>query len=130
MAGFPVVIAWGPGQEEGAKAVKEAAGQNVIVAPQTGIKQLGWLLKKSAVVVTGTTFTQHLAVAAGANVVSIFGATDSRAWVDPVYGRQTVLQADLDCMPCEKVACADFKCMDAISVVVVKEAAMKYLKGQ
>ncbi len=125
----PSVIVWGPGQKEAANAIKIAAGSNVFLAPQTGIKQLGWLLKKSAAVVTGTTFVQHLAVAVGANVVSIFGATDSRAWVDPAYRKQTVLQAKLECMPCEKIDCSDFKCMNEISVLNVLEAVKHYMNG-
>ncbi len=126
-SGLAAVIVWGPGQEKEARAIKAACGKDVIIAPQTGIKQLGWLLKKSAVVVTGTTFIQHLAVAVGANVVSIFGATDSRAWVDPAYEKQTVLQAKLDCMPCEKVKCQDLRCMDQISVLKVDSALRKYI---
>ncbi len=129
IGGTPVVIAWGPGQYESAKSVTAASGARAFLAPQTGIKQLGWLLKKSAAVVTGTTFVQHLAVAVGANVVSIFGATDSRAWVDPDYRKQTVLQAKLECMPCEKTECSDLRCMNEISVSKVEEAVKLNIKA-
>ena len=126
-SGIISIIAWGPRQEEAAGELKKAAGETALLAPKTGIKQLGWLLKKSAAVVTGTTFVQHLAVAVGANAVSIFGATDSRAWVDPAYGKQIVLQAKLDCMPCEKLDCSDFKCMNEISVLQVESAVKTFL---
>ena len=124
--GLTSVIAWGPGQKKAAIEIAGASGKNTLTAPETGIKQLGWLLKKSAVVVTGTTFIQHLAVAAGANVVSIFGATDCRAWVDPAYLKQTVLQARLDCMPCEKVECGNFRCMENITASMVEAAVRKH----
>ncbi|MEI7905479.1 MAG: glycosyltransferase family 9 protein [Candidatus Firestonebacteria bacterium] len=114
--GFEIILLWGPGQEKAVSKMLENLSGAAMPAPKTSVKQLGALFNKLSVVVTPTTFTQHLGVAMGTPTVTICGATDQKAWSPAGNKKHCLLQAELDCMPCEKTHCEDFKCMKAISV--------------
>jgi lipopolysaccharide heptosyltransferase I len=72
--GRPVLITWGPGEEELARRVCDESGGTARLAPRTGsLLDLAELLRNAALFVSADTGPMHLAVAAGVTCVALFG---------------------------------------------------------
>lgn len=125
-----IVILWGPGEEEEAGALKEAAGEGVFLACPTNVPQLLALLQKTDMYIGGDTGVMHLAAFAGTPVVAIFGPTDVLV-NGPYSAKSTVIRKDLPCSPCKNKDCRERSCLDSISVDDVYNAvsAMKEKTG-
>jgi heptosyltransferase I len=71
-----MMVVWGPGEEEAARAIAEGAGAGrIAVAPPTDLHQLIAVLRRASVVVAGDTGPLHLAAALGRPCVGIYGPT-------------------------------------------------------
>jgi heptosyltransferase I len=68
--GDRALVAWGPGEEQLAKAV------GARMAPPTNLRELARLLRDAALVVGGDTGPLHLAAALGTPVVGLYGPTN------------------------------------------------------
>lgn len=68
--GDVALAAWGPGEEEPAKAT------GARLAPPTNLRELAQLLRDAALVVGGDTGPLHLAAALGTPVVGLYGPTN------------------------------------------------------
>jgi ADP-heptose:LPS heptosyltransferase len=71
----PLVV-FGPGEEEDARAVVEAAGGCARLAPPTSLPLLLALLADARLFVGGDTGPMHMACAVGCPVVALYGPTD------------------------------------------------------
>jgi ADP-heptose:LPS heptosyltransferase len=74
--GLPSVVLWGPGEEGTADDVVKGAGEAAFLAPPTRLPGLLALARSARLVVSGDTGPLHLAAAAGARVVALFGPTN------------------------------------------------------
>ncbi len=102
------------------------------LAGQTSLPQLSAVLRRAALFVGADSGVMHLAVAAGAPVIALFGPTNADAWGPWTAGRSRaiVLQAGLPCQPCAYVGyaigrregCSTMECMHAIQVEDVLRA--------
>ncbi len=72
--GLRSAVLWGPGEGEGARDIAEASGS--LLAPPTGPAAAARLASRAALFVGGDTGPTHLAAAAGAPTVALFGPTD------------------------------------------------------
>ena len=116
-----VVILWGPGEEEEARALQATAGQGVFLSCPTDVPELLALLKKVDMYIGGDTGVMHLAAFAGTPVVAIFGPTD--ALINGPYGPHCrVVRRELPCSPCKNKECRARACLDGISVDEVLDA--------
>jgi lipopolysaccharide heptosyltransferase II len=108
-----------------------------VLAGQTSTGQLAALLERSALVIGSDSGPLHLAVAAGAPSLHLYGPVDPAAfgpWSDTPE-RHAVLMADCPCAPCNHL---DFspaelsahRCMDTISVEQVLDAAKAMLAAE
>jgi len=73
----------------------------------------------------------HAAAALDVPVVTIFGPTNP-ARVSPVFGRGAIVRASVDCAPCfdsKTGTCTDRRCLAAVTVDMVYEAAAGLLRG-
>jgi heptosyltransferase-1 len=77
-SGLELVVAWGPGEENRAAKVVEAAGSGVHLAPPTDLEELAALLSGAALVVGGDTGPVHLAASFGTPTLGVFLASDWR----------------------------------------------------
>jgi len=75
-AGLKSVITTGPGEESLARRIRESARNTSLKFISPSLKEFHALAKKSAVYVGGDTGPTHIAIAAGARVVGIFGPTE------------------------------------------------------
>ncbi len=69
------VVAWGPGEEALARDVADASSGAAFVSPRTAIADLVALARGAALYVSGDTGPAHIAAAAGAPIVGIYGPT-------------------------------------------------------
>lgn len=91
--GRPVLVSWGPGEEELARQVCAGADGAAMLAPRTGsLLELVELLRCAAVFVSADTGPMHLAVAAGVRCVALFGPKDPAVY-GPYGARHVVLRA-------------------------------------
>ncbi len=91
-------------------------GDAVNWAGETTLKELAALALLSDVFITTDTGSMHLAAAAGAKVVALFGPT-APCRTGPYGPLGTVIRAGIDCSPCFQRTCEnDMKCMAGITV--------------
>jgi lipopolysaccharide heptosyltransferase I len=74
--GRPVVVVWGPGEEDVAREVAALAGSGAEVAPRTSLIELAWLLSGCAAVVGGDSGPTHLAAGLGVPTLAVHLRTD------------------------------------------------------
>lgn len=97
----------------------------LILTGQTTPLQLGAILQRCNILVTGDTGPMHIATSVGTKVVALFGAADPGR-TGPVGSGHLVIQAKaVACVPCCSRACSNssyLECMTAISVDEVAAA--------
>ena len=116
-----------PGQEELAQKAIEASFSGKAVTVQPSLKGLYALAKKTTVYVGGDTGPTHLAIAAGAPIVGIFGPTEwwRNGSLDP--DDICIERTDIGCrVDCHRRTCSNWICMD-INVETVLAGIRKRL---
>jgi ADP-heptose:LPS heptosyltransferase len=85
-------------------------------AGETSLKELAALAALSDLFITTDTGPMHLAAAAGAKVLALFGPT--APWRTGPYGKSAMtVRTGIECSPCFKRNCEDnVRCMEGISV--------------
>lgn len=128
-AGFAVLLITGPGEEDLARAVRQAAGEGLAVpSGVVPLPVLRALARRLCVLVTNDTGPRHIAVAAGCPVVALVGPTFPE-WTAWNLERSRVIRHAVPCGPCHLKTCPlDHACMDLITVDEV-EAAVLDLAG-
>ncbi len=119
------VIVGGPGDRDLASEIAMSAKHPVVdLTGQTDLKTLAALYQRAGAVVSTDTGPMHLAAAAGAPLVALFGPT--APWrTGPFSKRQEVIRLGLGCSPCFRRHCPDPKCMMDILSEQVVEAVRK-----
>jgi ADP-heptose:LPS heptosyltransferase len=107
------------------RVAAKAASKPLVLAGKVTLLQLGAILKRCGILVSGDTGPLHLATAVGTRVVALFGAADP-ARTGPVGTGHRVIQAPgVQCVPCGSRACSGrqyLECMDKIPVAMVADA--------
>jgi len=98
---------------------------------RTDLPLLAGVLSLCAAVVSNDSGAMHVAAAAGAPVVGLFGPTDERATSPlphPSSGGTTVLSGEAFCRPCGLRACPiDHRCMTSLDADRVADAVNRHL---
>jgi len=121
-----IIIIGGPEDIVLAEAISSAtASQPLMLCGNLTLLQLGAVLKRCSLLISGDTGPLHLATAVGAPVVALFGAADP-ARTGPVGPGHRVIQAEgVACRPCRRRVCTnsvDRECMNKISIQNVADA--------
>ena len=115
------IVTWGPGElEKAKKIVKSVNSNNVILAPNTDMKELAVLISNLSLFITGDTGPMHLASVLNIPIIAIFGPSDvdiNRPWGD----ENIVLCKDVGCNPCRNKSCNVLKCLYELKPVEVYE---------
>lgn len=129
--GMKVVLIGDPSDHGRLDAIKSRMGSQgkdaVNLAGSTDLRELAALLDMAAFVITVDSGPMHIAAAAGAAVIALFGPT--APWRTGPYGRgHKIIRKDLPCSPCFKKDCDDIRCMEEITVEEVLNALDDFLK--
>ncbi len=123
--GLNVVITGSAGDEElGNYILSRNNGYSVSFCGKTSIRELGPLFKRSKIVISADSGPMHIASGAGANVVALFGPTDSVETGPNGIGKHIVIHnLPPDCVtPCFNPVCGGNLCMENIKVDDVMSA--------
>jgi heptosyltransferase-1 len=111
--GVRSVVTHGPGEEELAARVAAASRLGAALVARPSLKGFLALARRAAVYVGGDTGPTHLAVAASAPVVGLFGPTEWWRNGSPRPEDICVERTDIDCRAdCHRRACSNWVCMD------------------
>ncbi|MFH1782216.1 MAG: glycosyltransferase [Candidatus Omnitrophota bacterium] len=94
---------------------------------KTNVTQLGALIKRCKVYITGDSAPMHIASAMGVDFIALFGPTDSKRHFEPTE-KGTVVKKDVSCSPCYRSRCKHTICMDNISVDEVYKLVMERIE--
>jgi heptosyltransferase I len=123
--GLSSLITYGPGEAQLAETVIQASSSGKAHAVSLSLKGFYELAKLAQVYVGGDTGPTHLAIAAGAPIVGLFGPTEWWRNGSPRSEDICVERIDIDCRAdCHRRACSKWICMD-IEVERVLEAVRK-----
>jgi len=127
--GVTIIFTGGSGDRDTVSRLIHLAGTNRLLnwAGTTNLRELAYLYKQAAVVVSTDSGPMHLAAALGTPVVALFGPT--APWRTGPYGDgHRVLRAGLDCSPCFQRTCDTMECMEKITVDKVFQAVTDQLQ--
>ena len=111
--GLHSLITHGPGEMELAETVLQASQSGKARAVNVSLKGFYELAKRAQVYVGGDTGPTHLAIAAGAPIVGLFGPTEWWRNGSPRAADICVERVDIDCRTdCHRRACSKWICMD------------------
>lgn len=97
---------------------------------QATLSQYAALLKKCNLVVMNDGGPLHIATAAGANVVSLFGPVDEAVYGPYTSKRQTIVKKGLSCQPCyRRFRMSDCRHLSCLRTLTVDEVFLKASKA-
>lgn len=121
------IVAIGPKEIELGERVISASRSGKAILSQPSLKGFFELAKRATIYVGGDTGPTHLAVAAGAPIVGIFGPTEWWRNGSPNPADICVERTDIDCrVDCHRRTCSKWICMD-IDVETVFSAVTERL---
>lgn len=126
-SGAPIVVAWGPGEEELAGDVIASMRTPASLAPAMSLGQLTALIRRCRVFVSSDTGPMHIAWTVGAPVVAVLGPTD------PVLNHPggtlgEVAYKKIWCSPCRNRGCSSRSCLEELPPETVAEAALTVIR--
>jgi len=128
-----IVLVGGANERDLAERI--LAGMNsapLDILGKTSLLQLGAVLDRCALLVSGDTGPLHMATAVKTPVVALFGAIDPFRTGPVGEGHRIIRHDELPCVPCIARYCAnkvDLECMEKISPVEVFDTIVDMLKG-
>jgi ADP-heptose:LPS heptosyltransferase len=125
--GISSLVTYGPGEMELAEAVRQSSTSGKAHPVSLSLKAFYSLAHEASVYVGGDTGPTHIAVAAGAPIVGLFGPTEWWRNGSPRPEDICVERNDIDCrVDCHRRSCSKWICMD-IEVERVMEAVARRL---
>lgn len=128
-----IVVIGGPADIKTVKEVESGMlHRPIILSEDHSLGEVAALLKRCRMFISNDSGPVHIAVAVGTPVISIFGRIDPglspRRW-GPTGPNDIVIHKDVGCKYCKAHNCEiNFKCLDAITVEDVLNAAEGLLK--
>ena len=125
--GISSLVTYGPGEEKLAEDVRQSSVSGKAQPVNLSLKGFYSLARNAKVYVGGDTGPTHIAVAAGAPIVGLFGPTEWWRNGSPRPEDICVERTDIDCrVDCHRRSCSKWICMD-IDVGHVMEAVDRRL---
>jgi ADP-heptose:LPS heptosyltransferase len=125
--GISSLVTYGPGEEKLAEDVRQSSVSGKAQPVSLSLKGFYALARCASVYVGGDTGPTHIAVAAGAPIVGLFGPTEWWRNGSPRPEDICVERTDIDCrVDCHRRSCSKWICMD-IAVGRVMEAIERRL---
>lgn len=125
--GRPLLWLGGTAEAELCERLARACPGSLSVAGLLSLRETLALLAGCRLVVSNDSGAMHLAQAAGAPTVGIFGSTDP-AWTGPVGAGAEVVRRPVPCAPCFRPRCPyALECLEGIEVDEVERAVARAL---
>lgn len=132
--GVEIVILGGPEERELVERIAGAMGRPPVCLAGCSLPELGALLKRCSLLVTGDTGPMHLAAAVQTRVLALFGSMDPARSGPLGEGHRVIQHHEIDCVPCRSHNhCAGsryLECMEKISVDEVFTAVAAMIEGK
>jgi len=128
--GMRSVIVTGPNEADLARRAALSSKSDAIIPAEPTLKGFYELARRARLYVGGDTGPTHIAIAAGAPVVALFGPTE--CWRNGSLGRNDVVveRSDISCrVDCHRRECSNWICMDS-DVDAVMGAVRERLASQ
>lgn len=110
--------------------IKISESKDVInLVGKINLLELGSILKRCKILVTGDTGPMHIATAVGTKVIALFGAADPKR-TGPVGNGHIVIQAkDVKCVPCRKRKCKNSHYLECMKKITPEDVFNKLLEA-
>jgi heptosyltransferase-1 len=129
--GLHSLVSHGPGETELADTVLQSSQSGKARAVNVSLKGFYELAKRAQVYVGGDTGPTHLAIAAGAPIVGLFGPTEWWRNGSLRVADICVERVDIDCRTdCHRRACSKWICMDIEVERVFQAVGQRLKEGQ
>jgi ADP-heptose:LPS heptosyltransferase len=105
--------------------------KSISLAGKTTLLQLGAVLEKCDLLVSGDTGPLHMATAVGTRVVALFGAADPGRTGPVGKGHRVIQAGQVPCVPCRSRHCSNkiyLECMESITAREVANVAAGMLR--
>ncbi|MCX5716640.1 MAG: lipopolysaccharide heptosyltransferase II [Candidatus Omnitrophica bacterium] len=100
-----------------------------VLCGKTTLRELAAVMEKAKVVIANDSGPMHISISMTAKTAALFGPTSPQITGPIGKGDFAVLREHGDCdIPCYKVACEYYKCMDAITVDGVLKAIHEFIR--
>jgi lipopolysaccharide heptosyltransferase II len=120
------IVTWGPEEYNKVKPLK--ISKNIVLAPETDMKELLVLISNLDIFITGDTGPMHLASVLNIPILALFGPSDAE--VNKPWGNlNRVVKIDVGCNPCRNKSCNDLKCQYKLTPEYVFENFLKFIKA-
>ncbi|SKA10742.1 heptosyltransferase-2 [Trichlorobacter thiogenes] len=125
-----IILFGGPDEVGIVNEIEQALRGNCLnLAGKTTVRQLMALIKRCNFFVTNDSGPMHIAAAFGVPLVAIFGPTD-HVGTAPCSDKAIIVRQTVDCAPCKLRVCpTDHRCMTAVSIDDVVQAAQLLFKA-
>jgi len=127
---MPVLVGWGPGEEEIVDRLMETASEAPVILPATTMQELAAFIGASRVFIGGDTGPMHIASLMGTPVVTIFGPSDPIVNEPARFTPFKIVTASVDCSPCRNKKCNHLKCLTAVTPEMVMDSLKAVLSEQ
>jgi heptosyltransferase I len=127
--GFESIVVTGPKEGALASEVLHASRSGKVISSEPSLKGFYELAKSARIYVRGDTGPTHLAIAAGAPIVGIFGPTEW--WRNGSLNPKDVCveRLDIDCrVDCHRRTCSNWICMDIGPETVVEAIRTRLMR--
>ena len=126
--GARIMLTGGPAEELLGREIESAMHTRPLnLVGKTSVRQLMALLSLCSLMITNDSGPMHVAAAFSVPVVALFGSTDHTT-TSPLSSSYRIVRKAMPCAPCLKRSCpTDHRCMAAITVQDVLEAARSLL---
>ena len=122
---IPVLVSWGPGEEELAERVVATSGGTAMASFPASLLEFAALAGRARAIVAADTGPLHLACAVGAPAVALFGPTDP-ARNGPWNPADLILSRRPPCFPCHRRDCSSHRgILSEIPVEEVEQALLR-----
>lgn len=112
--GLPAIVATGPSESELAHQVAASSRSGKLAVAHPSLKGFYKIARRAAVYIGGDTGPTHIAVAANAPVVGLFGPTEWWRNGSPNLDDICVEREDISCrVECHRRTCSNWICMDS-----------------
>lgn len=126
--GKPVMVTWGPGEQQAAAEIVEKAGaERAFSHEKVRIDEFAEILARLDLFLTADTGPMNMAWAAGTPTVALFGPTTREAVAPRGDQHMTLFNEKVECLQCHQETCSHRSCMYSMTPEwVFEQICQKY----